>query len=206
MPSSLLTDALSKVFGETCETDALEAAQGVLTLPFTLPVFTFILVCTHNTDMLVLSRSAHTTQTHLYCQGLHTLHRHACIVKVCTHNTDTLVKVCTHTLLSSGSAYTIQTCLYCQGLHTQHRHICIIKVCTCNKCICIVRVCAHNRPTCIMVCTHNADTLVSSKSAHTSQTCLYYQGLHTHHRNACIVKVCTHNIDTFGTLQSLLPL
>ena len=118
MPSSLLTDALSKVFGEACETDALEAAQGVLTLPFTLPVFTFILVCTHNTDMLVLSRSAHTTQTCLYCQCLHTQHKHTCIVKVCTPNRDMLIL--------SRYAHTTQTCLYCQGLHTHNTDMLVL--------------------------------------------------------------------------------
>ena len=140
MLSSLLTDALSKVFGEACETDALEAAQGVLTLPFTLPVFTFILVCTHNTAMLVLSRSVHTTQTCLYCQGLNTQHRHAYTVKVCTHNTAMLVL--------SRSAHTTQTRLYCQGLHTQYRHVCIDKVST------------HNTDMLVKFCTHNTDMLV----------------------------------------------
>ena len=53
------------------------------------------------------SWSAHTTQTCLYCQGLHTQHRHAYIVKVCTQNTDMLVL--------SRSTHTTQTCLYCQG-------------------------------------------------------------------------------------------
>ena len=41
-----LTDALSKVFGEACETDALVAAQGVLALSLALPVLALVKVCT----------------------------------------------------------------------------------------------------------------------------------------------------------------